>query len=136
MRPSVGGSEMAGNGLVVRHWRRVRQRAMWSWDGFAHVWRTEGSLHQWIVANLLSVALALLLPLTAGERALVLMGGIIVLAMECLNTAIERVVDDISTEHRDRARQAKDAGSAAVAVAAVGVGIAWVCIIAGLVLRN
>ncbi|WP_394179341.1 diacylglycerol kinase [Yoonia maritima] len=111
---------------------RVRQRAIWSWEGFAHVWKTEGSLAQWIVANIVFGILALVLPLTAGERGMLLMGGIIVLAAECMNTAIERIVDDISTEKRDAAKQAKDCGSAAVAVTAIGVGVAWVCVIARL----
>jgi diacylglycerol kinase (ATP) len=109
---------------------RVRQRAIWSWDGFVHVWKTEGSLMQWIVLNVIFGLLALVLPLTAGERGMLLMGGIIVLAAECMNTAIERVVDDISTDKRDAAKQAKDCGSAAVAVTAIGVGVAWVCVIA------
>ena len=108
---------------------RVKQRAIWSWDGFVHVWRTEGSLMQWIVLNVIFGVLALVLPLTAGERGMLLMGGIIVLAAECMNTAIERVVDDISTDKRDAAKQAKDCGSAAVAVTAIGVGVAWVCVI-------
>ena len=76
--------------------------------------------------------LAILLPLTGGERAVILMGGIMVLAAECMNTAIERVVDDISEAQRPRAKQAKDAGSAAVAVTAVAVGVAWVAILFGL----
>ncbi|WP_296423778.1 diacylglycerol kinase [Yoonia sp.] len=109
---------------------RVRQRAIWSWDGFAHVWRTEGSLTQWIVANLVFGALALALPLSGAERGLLLMGGIVVLAAECMNTAIERVVDDIGLDKRDAAKQAKDCGSAAVAVTAIGVGIAWICVLA------
>jgi len=108
---------------------RVRQRAIWSWEGFAHVWKTEHSLTQWVVLNVVFGALALVLPLTAGERGMLLMGGIIVLAAECMNTAIERIVDDISTEKRDAAKQAKDCGSAAVAVTAIGVGVAWVCVI-------
>ena len=112
---------------------RVWQRAIWSWDGFAHVYKTEGSLAQWLVANVVFAVLALVLPLSAGERGMLLMGGIIVLAAECMNTAIERVVDDISTEKRDAAKQAKDCGSAAVAVSAIGVGVAWVCVIGGLV---
>ena len=106
--------------------RRIRQRAIWSWDGFVHVYRTEGSFMQWIVANVVFGVLAFVLPLSAGERALLLMGGIMVLAAECMNTAIERVVDDISTERRDAARQAKDCGSAAVAVTGVAVGVGWV----------
>ena len=119
---------------IITQMRRVQQRAIWSWDGFAHVYRTEGSLMQWLIANAVFAVLAFVLPLTAGERGFLLMGGIIILAMECMNTAIERVVDDISTERRPAAQQAKDCGSAAVAVTAVGVGVGWVCVIAGLIL--
>lgn len=111
---------------------RVRQRAIWSWEGFAHVWRTEGSLKQWVVANIVFAILAFVLPLSAGERGFLLMGGIMVMAAECMNTAIERVVDDISEKKRDAAKQAKDAGSAAVAVTAVGVGVGWVSVLVGL----
>ncbi len=111
---------------------RIKMRAVWSWAGWRHVWRTEGSLHQWAWANVGSALLAFLLPLSAGERATILMGGVMVLGIECMNTAIERVVDDISEAKRDRAMQAKDAGSAAVAVMAIGVGVAWVCVIWGL----
>lgn len=112
---------------------RVRMRAIWSWQGFWHVWQTEGSLSQWIIANAVSAIAAFVLPLSGAERGMILMGGIMVLAAECMNTAIERVVDDISEQKRDRARQAKDAGSAAVAVTAVAVGVAWVCVIGGLI---
>ncbi len=111
----------------------MKQRAIWSWQGAVHVWRTEGSLTQWIVAFAISLVLAFVLPLSAGERGLAIFGGFVVLAMECLNTAIERVVDDVSEEWRDRAGQAKDAGSAAVAMTGVGLGLAWVCILVGMV---
>lgn len=120
---------MIGNQL-----QRIWQRALWSRDGWVHVWQTEGSLQQWIWANAASAVLAFILPLTAGERGLILMGGVLVLAAECVNTAIERIVDDISEERRPRAKQAKDAGSAAVAISAIAVGLAWVCIIGGLIL--
>jgi len=108
---------------------RIRQRAIWSWEGFVHVYRTEGSLPQWMVANAVFAVLAFILPLTGAERAIVLMGGILVLAAECMNTAVERVVDDVSTEKRALAKQAKDAASAAVALSGVAVGVAWVCIL-------
>jgi diacylglycerol kinase (ATP) len=122
--------------MLRYHLGRIRLRAGWSWAGFVHVWRTEGSLHQWIWANVASALLAFVLPLDAGERGMILMGGIMVLAAECVNTAIERVVDDISEEKRDRAQQAKDAGSAAVAVTGVAVGVAWICVIWGLVAQG
>ena len=52
--------------------------------------------------------------------------------MECMNTAIERVVDDISKDKRDLAKQAKDTASAAVALSAIGVGSAWIVIVVGM----
>jgi diacylglycerol kinase (ATP) len=106
-------------------WGRLRDRAVWSWEGFRHVLATERSLGQWLWAYAGSAGLALALPLTPGERAAILMGGLFVLALECLNTAVERVVDDVSETRRPRAKQAKDAGSAAVALAGVAVGVAW-----------
>jgi diacylglycerol kinase (ATP) len=119
--------------MIRQHLNRIRLRAIWSWEGFVHVFRTEGSLHQWLWANAVSAVLVFLLPLSAGQRGTILMGGIMILAAECLNTAIERVVDDISADRRPRAKQAKDAGSAAVAVTAVAVGVAWICALLGLV---
>lgn len=117
---------------ALGQWRRLRDRAAWSWEGWAHVWRTEPSLRQWLGANVASGLLAVLLPIGPGERAAILMGGVMVLAIECLNTAIERVVDDAGEHRRPRAKQAKDAGSAAVAVAAVAVGAAWAAALWGL----
>ena len=117
-----------------REWGRVRARAAWSWAGWVHVWRTEGSLRQWLWANAASAPLAMVLPISPGERAAIVMGGVMVLAFECLNTAIERVVDDAGEHRRERARQAKDAGSAAVAVAGVAVGCAWALALGRMVL--
>lgn len=111
--------------------RQLRKRCIWSWAGLVLCWREEHSFRSWVWANVVSAALAIALPLSAAETAVLVMGGVIVLAFECLNTALERIVDDISTDQRDAARQAKDAGSAAVAVSAVAVGIAWIVILLG-----
>ena len=52
-----------------------------------------------------------------------------------MNTAIERVVDDISMDRRPAAKHAKDAGSAAVAMTAIATGVAWAVIIFDLLSR-
>ena len=114
---------------LSQQWLRFCDRVVWTLDGWRNIWQTEPSLKQWIFANFVSAALALYLPLSAAETAIIIMGGILVLAAECINTAIERVVDDIGLERRDLAKQAKDAGSAAVAVTAISVGAAWIVII-------
>ena len=116
-------------GFLSQQWQRLCDRVVWSLEGWCHVWQTEPSLKQWIVANFISTPLALYLPLSVAETAIIIMGGIMVLAAECMNTAIERVVDDIGMERRDLAKQAKDAGSAAVAMTAISVGAAWATIL-------
>ncbi len=116
-------------GVLSQQWQRFCDRVVWSLEGWRNVWQTEPSLKQWIVANFISTPLALYLPLSAAETAIIIMGGVMVLAADCMNTEIESVVDDIGTERRDLAKQAKDAGSAAVAVSAISVGAAWATIL-------
>ena len=111
--------------VILRELIKIRNRAVWSWNGFRHVAKTEGSLWQWIIANIISASLTLLLPITYTQQAIILAGGILILAAECFNTAIERVVDDISAEQRPAAKHAKDAGSAAVAITAIATGVVW-----------
>ncbi|MAI18305.1 MAG: diacylglycerol kinase [Rhodobacteraceae bacterium TMED111] len=115
--------------LIRQELIKIKNRAFWSWYGFLHVAKTEGSLWQWIVANVVSGSLTIFLPITYTQQALILAGGLLILAAECMNTAIERVVDDISADQRPSAKHAKDAGSAAVAITAIATGVAWVVII-------
>ena len=69
--------------------------------------------------------------MTPAERALILALGILVLAAELINTAVEEVVDYISEERDPRAKRAKDAGSAMVAVVAIACGVAWLVVLLG-----
>ena len=121
--------------VILRELIKIRNRAVWSWSGFRHVAKTEGSLWQWIIANIISGSLTFFLPITSTQQAMILAGGILILAAECLNTAIERIVDDISIKQRPAAKHAKDAGSAAVAITAIATGVAWLVIIVDLLSR-
>ena len=107
----------------------LKNRCVWSWHGVRDTWATEYSFRSWVWANLISGVLALYLPLTSGERALILALGVMVIAAELMNTAIERCVDYISEEQHPLAKQAKDAGSGGVAVAAIAVGVAWIVVL-------
>ena len=111
--------------------RRIGNTARWSWAGWCSAWAREKSLRQWTLVNVVSAGLAFALPLTGGERALILAMGLLVLVMELVNTAIEECVDYISEDHDPRAGRAKDAGSAAVAVTAIAGGVAWVVVLWG-----
>lgn len=111
--------------------RRLAKTCIWSWAGWCAAWRSEKTLRQWTLANALSALLAFTLDLSPAERAVILGLGLMVLVAELLNTAIEEVVDYISTETHPRAAKAKDCGSAAVAVAAIAAGLAWAVILLG-----
>lgn len=116
---------------MVYFFKRLKWRIIWSWQGCVLAWKEEYSFRSWIWANLASLALTLYLPLSAAERAIVIALGILVVAMELLNTAIERAVDRISEEKHPLSGAAKDAGSAAVAVTALACGAAWLTILLG-----
>ena len=109
--------------------KRLRQRLIWSWRGVHRTWQSEHSFRSWVWANLASAILALSLPISVGERALILSLGVLVMAFELLNTAIEDTVDYISKEEHPLAERAKDAGSAGVFVASLAAGLAWVVVL-------
>ncbi len=111
--------------------QRLSNTVIWSWQGFAAAWATEKTLRQWVIVNIASDALAFGLHLTAAERGLIFALGLLVLAAEMMNTAVEEVVDYISTDADPRAKKAKDCGSAAVALTALAGGVAWVLILIG-----
>lgn len=112
---------------------RLKDRTRWSWQGLMATWHDEYSFRVWGFANLISAGLALWLPIGTAERALILVIGLLVLAAELFNTAIERAVDHTSTEQNPLAGQAKDAASAAVALTAVSGGVAWVVALIALI---
>lgn len=117
--------------LLAGEIRRFANTCVWSLQGWRAAWASEKSLRQWTILNLISVTLAFTLDLTTGERALILALGLLVLAAELFNTAIEETVDLASPERSQQAGKAKDCGSAGVALAAIAGGVAWVVILVG-----
>ena len=116
-------------GLVRRQVQRFGNTVRWSLDGWRAAWASEQSVRQWTVVNVLSIALAFWLPLTAGERGMILALGLLVLAFELVNTAIEVVVDHVVPDISPVAKKAKDCGSAGVALAALAGGAAWAMVL-------
>ena len=112
--------------------RRLANTVIWSWQGWRAAWASEKTLRQWTLANVLSAAAALALPLGVAERALILALGLLLLAAELMNTAVETVVNHLSPAHHPLAGKAKDCASAAVALTALAAGVAGVVILWGL----
>ena len=112
-------------GHISSETRRFANTCRWSWQGWTAAWETEKSLRQWTLVNVASVVLAMSLDLTAAERAIIVALGILILAAELFNTAIEEVVDQLMPRPNPQAQKAKDCGSAGVALAALAAGAAW-----------
>ncbi len=116
---------------LAAEFARVKNTFVWSWQGWIAAWASEKSLRQWTLVNVLSAGLALVVDLTPAERALILALGLLILAAELANTAIEEAVNYISTALHPMAKKAKDCGSALVAVTALAGGVAWVVLLVG-----
>jgi diacylglycerol kinase (ATP) len=91
----------------------------------------EAAFRQELAALLLVLLVFLVTGASAGEVVGLVILGLIVLAVEALNTAIEEVVDHISPGWSEMAKHAKDMGSFAVMCTLVATGLyaAWVVIL-------
>jgi diacylglycerol kinase (ATP) len=117
--------------ILAAEARRFVNTVVWSWEGWCAAWATEKTLRQWTVVNGLSAGLAFTLDLSPAERGLILALGLLVLAAELINTAVEEVVDHLSPGQDPRAKKAKDCGSACVALTAIAAGVAWIVVLVG-----
>lgn len=99
--------------------RRFAASARNAWQGIRHAWRAERHMRFHGYAGAAALAAAGWLGLAPLEWALVLFAIALVIAVELINTAIERTVDLASPQRQEGARIAKDAAAGAVAVAAL-----------------
>lgn len=112
-------------GFWRREGRRFVNNCLWSWQGWQAAWATENTLRQWTIVNVLSGAATVFVPISPNQQMLLLALGMLILAMELMNTGLEEVVDLVSPEIHPRAKKAKDTASAAVAVTALAGGVVW-----------
>ena len=111
---------------MLRMWRATLN----SWAGLKAAARSEAAFREELIALAVSVPLAFFITPLAWKR-LALIGVILLLlVVELLNTAIEKLSDHVtSAQHPDIGR-IKDMASAAVGVALAMAGFAWLLAIA------
>ena len=78
----------------------------------------------------MALPLAWLIGVTNMRRVELIAAVVLVLIVELLNTAIEKLADRLTTDHDPQIGQVKDMGSAAVGVALVMAGLFWLFAIA------
>jgi diacylglycerol kinase (ATP) len=111
---------------LLRFWRATIN----SRNGLAFAIRSEQAIREELVALLIALPLAWLIGATP-LRSVEMVGAVLfVLAIELLNTAIEKLADRLTTDHDPQIGRVKDLGSAAVGVALIAAGLFWLFAIA------
>jgi diacylglycerol kinase (ATP) len=111
--------------------RRLINAFGYSINGLRAAYRLEDAFRQEIVLAAVLMPVALLLPVAATGRAVLLASVILVLIVELLNSAIEAAVDRISLDHHELAKLAKDIGSAAVMLSLACMTMVWIVVLLG-----
>lgn len=107
---------------------RLIRAVGYSSAGFRHAFRHEAAIRQELLALVVLVPAALLLPVSRLERLVLVLSMLLVILVELVNSAIEAAIDRISAERHPLSGQAKDLGSAAVAVALLITLLCWLVI--------
>src|ERR1700738_2669324 len=81
-------------------------------------------------APLVALPLAFLIAADAWKRLILIGALLLVLIVELLNTAIEKLADRVSRESDGQIRRVKDMGSAAVGLALLLAGLVWLLALA------
>jgi diacylglycerol kinase (ATP) len=104
---------------------RILRATVNTWNGLVAAARSEAAFRQELAALALAVPLAFLVATEAWKRAVLIAAVLLVLAVELLNTAIEKLCDQVTTASHPEIGRIKDMGSAAVGVALLIAGLAW-----------
>ena len=105
--------------------KRVIHAAGYSMLGLRAAWKHEAAFRQELSLAVLMTPLGIWLGSNAIEYALLLGSLLLVLIVELLNSAVEAVVDRVSSDHHALSGRAKDIGSAAVFISLGNVMLIW-----------
>lgn len=101
-----------------------------AWRGLFVAFKTESSFRIQVAIGLISLLLALMLPLRQWEVVLIVMAIAAVLVLELINSTVERLVDLVKPRLHGYVRDIKDLMAASVLVTsvfagAIGLYIMW-----------
>lgn len=111
---------------MLRFWRATIN----SFNGLVFAIRSEQAIREELVALLFAVPAAWLVGATAMRAVELVATVVLVLVVELLNTAIEKLADRLTTDLDPKIKHVKDMGSAAVGVTLLMAGLFWLFAIA------
>ena len=111
---------------MLRIWRATLN----SRNGLIFAVRSEQAIREELVALVISLPMAWLCGATLMRRVELVGMVLMVMVVELLNTAIEKLADRLTTDHDPQIGRVKDLGSAAVGVALIIGALFWMFAIA------
>jgi len=111
---------------VERIYRAIRN----SWAGISHAIRTERAVAQEAVLLVIAIPLAFVVGAGLWQRIALIGVMLIILAVELLNTCVEKLCDHVTPERHPQIKAVKDMGSAAVFCALALAGLVWLAALA------
>ena len=109
---------------------RLLRATVNTWKGLIAATRSEEAFRQELVALVIAVPLAFFVADDAWKRVALIGVVLLLLAVEMLNTAIEKLADRLTTEHDPQIGRVKDMGSAAVGIVLILAGMTWLLAVA------
>ncbi|WP_254871212.1 diacylglycerol kinase family protein [Bacillus sp. Marseille-Q1617] len=99
---------------------RLRKSFGYAWQGIRFVWSSEQNFRIHAAAGFIAAALGVLLSISVFEWIVLILLISGMMALETMNTAIEKAVDLVSPDDHPLAKASKDAAAAAVLLFAIG----------------
>ena len=101
-----------------------------SWNGLRAAARSDAAIREELIVILVAIPTAYLVAATTARAIELVLVLMLLLAVELLNTAIEKLADRLTRDHDEQIGRVKDMGSAAVGVATLIAGFLWIFAIA------
>jgi diacylglycerol kinase (ATP) len=111
--------------FVNRLWRATIN----SWNGLVAITRSEAAFRQELLVLALAIPLSFVLTGDTAKRFALIGTIVVVLFVELLNPAIEKLSDRITRKNDSAIRRAKDMGSTAVGISLLLAGAVWLWIL-------
>src|SRR5215510_8872637 len=109
---------------------RLLRATINTWHGLRDAVRSEAAFRQELAVFLVAVPIAFLIATDTWKRFLLIGVLVFVMVVELLNTSIEKLADRVNREIDPQIGRVKDIGSAAVGLALIVAGLAWLLALA------
>lgn len=116
---------IASNKPKAKGIRRIINASRYSKQGLISALTHEAAFRQEVALFIIGLPLAYWLSDSIWQASLLIASLLLVLIVELLNSAIEALVDRVSTQNHELSGRAKDMGSAAVLLSLLLAGIVW-----------